>query len=88
MEATQQPSPILRERLNIRIGGNNKMIGRCRAQLCRERGAAEVVELVSVDFDGESQRPSPGQDLTRDWFKSKALVSQNTSTNGSASRGA
>jgi hypothetical protein len=41
------------------------MIGGRGSQLHRQRGAAEVVELVRVDLDRESQRHSLGQDLTR-----------------------
>ena len=41
------------------------MVGGGGAQLHCERRAAEVVELVSVDLERESESPRAGQDLTR-----------------------
>ena len=53
------------QRSNICVRGLHKMIcGRC-AQFHRQRGAADVAELVGVDLEREPQRPGFGQDLAR-----------------------
>ena len=53
------PSQICK-RGNVGIRRGHQMIRGGRAQLCCKRRAAEVVELVRVDLDRESQRHSPG----------------------------
>ena len=62
----------LRERGDVCIRCLDQMIGGGRAQFGRERRAAEVVKLVSVDLERESQRPGLRQDLTR-LFKVKGF---------------
>jgi hypothetical protein len=74
----------VRQGVDVPRRGGHQVIGRNRPQLGRQGGPAQVVELVGVDFEGETQVAS-GFRMRSDCARLKAPVSQKTSTKGSGS---
>ena len=71
-----------RQRLDILRRGLHQVIGRNRLQFGRQLGAAQVVELIGVDFERKAQVSGAVLKICRDCSRVKAPVSQKTSTKG------